>query len=93
MAGELVGWKNTLGRCLNSKPWVIFANGPHLILVLLPYGARFRRYRKLFHNLIGSQCTIKKFLPAEELETRRFLRRVLAKPSDLSTHIRKSVPS
>ncbi|KAF8639642.1 hypothetical protein AX17_000907 [Amanita inopinata Kibby_2008] len=59
-------------------------------LVLLPYGDRFRRYRRLFHSLVGSHATIKKFLHIEELETRRFLRRVLAKPEDLSTHIRKT---
>ncbi|PFH52584.1 hypothetical protein AMATHDRAFT_74066 [Amanita thiersii Skay4041] len=59
-------------------------------LVLLPYGDRFRRYRRLFHSLVGSHATIKKFIPVEELETRRFLRRVLAKPEDLASHIRKT---
>lgn len=69
MAGELVGWKNTL--------------------VLLPYGPRFRRYRRLFHSLIGSQAVVKRFFPGEELEARRFLRRVLMKPDDLAVHVRK----
>ncbi|KAJ7162570.1 cytochrome P450 [Mycena crocata] len=59
-------------------------------LVLLPYGDRFRRFRRLFHNIIGSRAAIKQFLPVEELETRRFLRRVLAKPNDLPKHIRKT---
>ncbi|KAJ6539005.1 cytochrome P450 [Mycena capillaripes] len=59
-------------------------------LVLLPYGDRFRRFRRLFHNIIGSRTGIKQFLPIEELETRRFLRRVLAKPGDLPKHIRKT---
>ncbi|KAJ7873328.1 cytochrome P450 [Mycena olivaceomarginata] len=59
-------------------------------LVLLPYGDRFRRFRRLFHNIIGSRSAIKQFLPIEELETRRFLRRVLAKPGDLPKHIRKT---
>ncbi|KAJ7755646.1 cytochrome P450 [Mycena maculata] len=59
-------------------------------LVLLPYGDRFRRFRRLFHNIIGSRTAIKQFLPIEELETRRFLRRVLAKPGDLPKHIRKT---
>lgn len=59
-------------------------------LVLLPYGDRFRRYRRLFHSLVGSHATIKSFLPMEEMETRRFLQRVLAKPEDLQTHIRKT---
>ncbi|KAF8165086.1 cytochrome P450 [Crassisporium funariophilum] len=70
MAGELVGWKNTL--------------------VLLPYGDRFRRYRRLFHSLIGSQAAVKRFFPSEELEARRFLRRVLRKPDDLAALIRKT---
>lgn len=69
MAGELVGWKNTL--------------------VLLPYGDRFRRYRRLFHSLIGNQSMIKRFYPSEELEARKFLRRILAKPDDLAAHVRK----
>ncbi len=58
-------------------------------LVLLPYGDRFRRFRKIFHSLIGSPATMKQYQPAEELETRRFLRRVLAKPEALATHVRK----
>lgn len=69
MAGELVGWKDSL--------------------VLLPYGDRFRRYRRLFHKLIGSVAAMKQFYPIEEAETRRFLRRVLDDPDNLSTHIRK----
>jgi len=71
MAGELVGWKNTL--------------------VLLPYGDRFRRYRRLFHSLIGTQSMIKRFYPSEESEARKFLRRILAKPDDLAAHVRKYV--
>ncbi|CAA7260281.1 unnamed protein product [Cyclocybe aegerita] len=70
MAGELVGWKNTL--------------------VLLPYSDRFRRYRRLFHSLIGSHAAVERFFPSEELEARRFLRRVLAKPDDLAAHVRKT---
>ncbi|KAJ7179459.1 cytochrome P450 [Mycena filopes] len=59
-------------------------------LVLLQYGDRFRRFRRLFHNIIGSRAAIKQFLPIDEEETRRFLRRVLAKPGDLNKHIRKT---
>ncbi|KXN86289.1 O-methylsterigmatocystin oxidoreductase [Leucoagaricus sp. SymC.cos] len=71
MAGELVGWKNSL--------------------VLLPYGDRFRRYRRLFHRLIGSATAMKQFHPVEETETLRFLRTVLNNPDDLSAHIRRAV--
>jgi hypothetical protein len=61
-------------------------------VVLLPYGDRFRRHRRFFHRLMGSHSTMKQFLPIEELETRRFLRRVLAKPENLSAHVRQYVP-
>ncbi|KIK65636.1 hypothetical protein GYMLUDRAFT_240140 [Collybiopsis luxurians FD-317 M1] len=60
-------------------------------LVLLPYGDRFKRFRRLFHNLIGSQATMRKFYPAEELETKKFLRRILAEPDQLQRHVRKTV--
>ncbi|KAJ2933474.1 hypothetical protein H1R20_g3643, partial [Candolleomyces eurysporus] len=60
-------------------------------LVLLPYGDRFRRFRRFFHQLIGSHSSMQRFLPIEEQEIHRFVRRVLAKPEDLSSHIRRSV--
>jgi hypothetical protein len=58
-------------------------------LVLTPYGERFRNYRKYFHRTIGSHKAMKKYLPIEEFETRHFLRRVLAKPEELSQHVRQ----
>ncbi|KAG6881030.1 hypothetical protein C0995_003306, partial [Termitomyces sp. Mi166 len=57
-------------------------------LVLLPYGDRFRRFRRLFHGIIGSRASMKQFSYIEELETQKFLRRVLAKPADLAEHVR-----
>ncbi|KAH6915204.1 cytochrome P450 [Coprinopsis sp. MPI-PUGE-AT-0042] len=60
-------------------------------LALLPYGDRFRRYRKLFHQLIGSSYAMSRFWPIEEDEMRRFLRRVIARPDNLSSHIRRSI--
>jgi cytochrome P450 len=62
-------------------------------LVLLPYGDRFRNSRKLFHRLIGSHSAMQRFLPIEEVETHRFLRRVLTKPDDLAAHIRRTAGS
>ncbi|KAK0484843.1 cytochrome P450 [Armillaria novae-zelandiae] len=59
-------------------------------LVLVPYGKRFRNYRRLAHQLFGSQATMKQFLPVEERETHRFLKRILAHPENLSQHIRKT---
>ncbi|KAH7931262.1 cytochrome P450 [Leucogyrophana mollusca] len=59
-------------------------------LVLLPYGDRFREYRKNFHRVIGSRASMDTYHPVEEIETHRFLQRVLAKPADLSAHVRKT---
>ncbi|TFK32278.1 cytochrome P450 [Crucibulum laeve] len=59
-------------------------------LVLVPYGDRFRNYRKLFHQLIGSHSAMEQFHPVEEKETHRFLKRLLSKPNDLAEHVRKT---
>jgi hypothetical protein len=57
-------------------------------LVLLPYGDRLREYRKNFARVIGSRAAMNTYHPIEEMETRRFLQRVLAKPTELSQHVR-----
>jgi hypothetical protein len=58
-------------------------------LVLLPYGHRFRNYRKMFHKVIGTSEAMSKFHHIEEMETHRFLKYILAKPDELGSHIRK----
>jgi cytochrome P450 len=57
-------------------------------LVLLPYGDRFREYRKNFSRVIGSRSAMHTYHPTEETETHRFLQRILAKPAELSQHVR-----
>ena len=58
-------------------------------LILVPYGDRFRNYRKFFHQVIGSNSSVSAFQPIEELETHRFLKSVLKTPDELVTHIRQ----
>lgn len=58
-------------------------------LVLLPYGERFRRYRRLFYRLIGTHASIKRFYPSEEFEAKAFLRQLVKKPEDLAAHVRR----
>ncbi|KAF9268235.1 cytochrome P450 [Marasmius fiardii PR-910] len=62
-------------------------------LVLLPYGDRFRRYRRLFHGSIGSQGIMARYHPTLEMETKRFLERVLKDPVHVQDHIRKTAGS
>ncbi|KAK7438570.1 hypothetical protein VKT23_017905 [Stygiomarasmius scandens] len=59
-------------------------------LVLVPYGERHRNYRRLAHQLFGNGATMKAFHPVEEVETHRFLKRLLASPDAFSKHIRKT---
>ena len=56
--------------------------------ILLPYGERFRRERKMYHRTIGTPNAIKQYLPIEEQETRRLMHMVLENPDDLADHIR-----
>ena len=61
-------------------------------LVLIPYSERFRTFRKLFHQVIGTNSAIAKFHPIEEEETRKFLQYLLKKPEEFPTHIRRYLP-
>ncbi|KAH8830592.1 cytochrome P450 [Flagelloscypha sp. PMI_526] len=78
----------------SDRPEPVFAGdliGWKNTLVLLPYSQRFRRFRKFFNTSIGTASAMRKFHPAKEGETRKFLRRVLAKPQDLRDHIKYSL--
>jgi hypothetical protein len=59
------------------------------ITTLLPYGDRLRWHRKNFHRVMGSRTAVKVYHPVEEVETRRFLKRVLAKPDEVMAHVRQ----
>ncbi|KAG2152638.1 cytochrome P450 [Suillus bovinus] len=57
-------------------------------LAYMPYGKRFRSSRKYIHRVFGSRAALVVYQPIEEMETRRFLKRVFAKPDQLRVHIR-----
>ncbi|KAG1833631.1 cytochrome P450 [Suillus subalutaceus] len=57
-------------------------------LSLVPYGDRFRQYRKNIHRVIGSRAAVDTYSQVEEDETRRFLKNVMTKPDQLQEHIR-----
>ena len=56
---------------------------------IIPYGDHLRWHRKNFHRVMGSRTAVKVYHPIQEIETRRFLKRVLAKPDELLTHVRQ----
>lgn len=58
-------------------------------LALAPYGERVREFRRFIHRFIGGKQQVQRFLSLEELETHRFLKRVLGNPDGVASHIRK----
>ncbi|KAG2077741.1 cytochrome P450 [Suillus decipiens] len=58
------------------------------VMPLLPYGDHLRSQRKHFHNVIGTRAAVRIYSQVEEVETRRFLKCVFAKPDELQAHIR-----
>ncbi|EIW61897.1 cytochrome P450 [Trametes versicolor FP-101664 SS1] len=59
-------------------------------LALLPYGNKFREYRRLIFQLIGSKKNMERFIPLVEEKTRDFVVEVYQQPTELLKHVRKS---
>ncbi|KAE8155236.1 cytochrome P450 [Aspergillus avenaceus] len=75
----------------SSRPRMVFAGelmGWEDILVMQGYTDRFRAYRKMIHRVLGTKSLASRFNSLQEVETRRFLLRVLQSPDDLIQHIR-----
>ena len=58
---------------------------------LMPYGAKWRRYRKAFHEHFQPNI-VPNYQPIQLEATKSFLRRLLATPDDFMDHIRQYVP-
>jgi hypothetical protein len=56
---------------------------------MLPYGDRFRVYRKQIAKVLGSIEAVSRFYPLQEVEVGHFLLRVLESPDDWAGHVRK----
>ncbi|KAG1876595.1 cytochrome P450 [Suillus subalutaceus] len=57
-------------------------------LALFPYGGRLHQSRKNIHQVIGNRAALCVYHPIEEIETRRFLKRVFSNPEQLQAHVR-----
>ncbi|TDL20075.1 cytochrome P450 [Rickenella mellea] len=76
----------------SSRPTVVFAGqmcGWDGALPLQPYGPRFRAYRKNMSQIIGTKSAVSQFALLEEVETRKFLKRVMDNPDGLMWHVKK----
>ena len=82
------------GRSSNYSDRPILTMGGEIVgwngaLALTNYGPRFKELRRLLASAIGSIRNVERYYPLEELETRKFLARVTARPGELPQQIRK----
>ncbi|KAI5118227.1 hypothetical protein M0805_000723 [Coniferiporia weirii] len=60
------------------------------VTTLLQYGPILKTHRKEMHKCIGTPAAMERFVGLEEIETHRFLLRLLEEPSNLIKHIRNT---
>ncbi|KAI0299744.1 cytochrome P450 [Multifurca ochricompacta] len=56
-------------------------------VALCHYGERFRAFRRLFHQAMGTRTSVLKHYPVLERETHRFLQRLLESPDQLMKNL------
>ncbi|KAG7085837.1 hypothetical protein E1B28_003374 [Marasmius oreades] len=59
-------------------------------LALIPYGDRFRAYRRHLSRMIGTPKATSKYNALEEAETLKFLQKIAKNPDGLPQHLRKT---
>jgi hypothetical protein len=59
------------------------------MLGLLPYGSRLRNHRKMLHHVVGTPNAVSKFNNVIEEEMHRLLKRLVASPEDLLSHVKR----
>jgi len=89
-----IGMLDKKSSIYSDRPTLTMAGelvGWNGVSFFLPYGDSLRRNRKNFHRIIGNRTAMMAYDVhfIEEIETRRFLRRVLAKPGELMEHVRQ----
>lgn len=87
LALELYDKKSSI---YSSRTTFVFADyaGWTALMPILPYDKVHRYHRKLAHVMIGTERTIAPYTELQEVETHRFLLRVLEKPEGFLDHIR-----
>ncbi|KAF5025065.1 hypothetical protein F66182_2834 [Fusarium sp. NRRL 66182] len=75
----------------SSRPWSTFANelcGFGVMLPALPYDSTFRLHRKLVHQQLGTKAIASRYQDIQDLESLRFIIRVIEQPEALMKHIK-----
>jgi len=93
LAFEMLDKKSSL---FSDRPVLQFAGvmcGYDRALAMITYGERFRALRKYMHQYIGTPSAMVAHHPLQEIETRHFLRRLMAEPDKLHDKIRTATGS
>ncbi|KAM0559990.1 hypothetical protein ACHAPJ_003945 [Fusarium lateritium] len=75
----------------SSRPWSPFASelcGFSVMLPVIPYTNKFRYYRKLVHQQMGTKLICSRFQDIQDLESLRFLIRTIEQPEKFQKHIK-----
>ncbi|KAF5250652.1 hypothetical protein FOXYS1_14866 [Fusarium oxysporum] len=75
----------------SSRPWSPFASelcGYSVFLPVIPYGTKFRYFRKLVHQQMGTKLICSEFRDTQDLESLRFLVRTIERPEEFQKHIK-----
>ncbi|KAH7013861.1 cytochrome P450 [Ilyonectria destructans] len=75
----------------SGRPQLHFASklcGYGVLLSFQQYNATFRQHRKLVHRQLGTKAVASRFHDIQDIESRRFLLRILDSPISLMEHIK-----
>ncbi|KAG8716961.1 hypothetical protein FRC09_014955 [Ceratobasidium sp. 395] len=61
-------------------------------IIFLPYGPAHRRYRTLLHKGLSNRAALD-YIPIQQHEVRRFMRRLVEEPSGFMDHVRLTAAS
>lgn len=82
------------GAIYSERPDMYMANklvGWKDSLPLSPYNDRHKTMRTMFAKAIGTKSQLDAYLPMEEAEAQKFVRRIIDSPQNLIGHVQKCV--
>ncbi|OKL57088.1 hypothetical protein UA08_07575 [Talaromyces atroroseus] len=85
------GLMEKLSAKTSSRPQTQFAtslSGFGAFVNAMPYDATFRLHRRLIHQQLGTKSSVAPFRDVQDVESRRFLLRLLDEPRNLVEHIK-----
>jgi hypothetical protein len=83
------------GQIYSDRPSFHFGGelvGWNMSLPMSKLGDRLKELRRMLLRTVGTRHALDQFIPMEEIETARFIRRILDEPDRVQPNIQKCVP-